>query len=466
MKLRHAGDDLEHRRHPEELRGENRQRADPDQDRDREPKVAAVAALEKVADGQVTVRHRLPPHARPDGEGEHQAADARRRVPPPGAQAVAIGEACGADGRAGADVAGEERREDEHRPERSAGDEEVAGGADATADPQADAGHEQGVGDEQEERAGSPQIAGGRIARNAGRGADRAHDGLGHRVGGQRADRVQIAPARRARRWRARRSRRRRPRCAPGRSRGRSRRAPSARPSSPASSSASRWWRRRRSSCSAAVRRRGRSSAPGSAAARRTSASPLPSSVRMPATTWPVAGSMMSPRALTATSAATTRPLGSVMAALPMPALHRAARGRPSCRRSRRRRRRRCLRRPDRPLPPSRRGTRTRPSAGSSRRRCRGRTGSRAGTIGIDGAAELEADALLLEIAHHAARGVEAEGAAAGEHDRVHLFDARRRREQIGLARARARCRGHRRRLSPPSRQGRPCSRSAAAVSV
>ena len=52
----------------------------------------------------------------------------------------------------------------------------------------------------------------------------------------------------------------------------------------------------------------------------RASAKPLPSAVRTPATTLPVAGSMMSPTALTATSAATTRPSGSVIDADPMPA--------------------------------------------------------------------------------------------------------------------------------------------------
>src|SRR4029079_9211232 len=49
----------------------------------------------------------------------------------------------------------------------------------------------------------------------------------------------------------------------------------------------------------------------------------LPSGPRTPATTWPVAGSMMSPTALTATMAATTRPLGSLIAADPIPAFIR-----------------------------------------------------------------------------------------------------------------------------------------------
>ena len=117
-------------------------------------------------------------------------------------------------------------------------------------------------------------------------------------------------------------------------------------------------------------------------------------------------------------------------------ALHRAARGRPSCRPSRRRRRRRCPRRPDRRWPPV--AARNPHSAvgrifGSPTPRSKRIA---AGHDRHDGAAELEADALLLEVAHDAAGRVEAEGAAAAEHDRVHLLDARRGREQIGLARA------------------------------
>ena len=76
----------------------------------------------------------------------------------------------------------------------------------------------------------------------------------------------------------------------------------------------------------------------------------LPSSVRTPATTSPVAGSMMSPTAFTATSAATTRPFGSVIAAVPMPPFIARSRRR-ACRPSRRRRRRRCLRPPRRRSP-------------------------------------------------------------------------------------------------------------------
>src|SRR6185503_19495210 len=51
----------------------------------------------------------------------------------------------------------------------------------------------------------------------------------------------------------------------------------------------------------------------------RASANPFPSWARTPATTSPVAGSITSPKALTTTSAATVRPFGKVIEALPTP---------------------------------------------------------------------------------------------------------------------------------------------------
>ena len=80
------------------------------------------------------------------------------------------------------------------------------------------------------------------------------------------------------------------------------RRAPSARPSSPAPWSVARWSRRRRSWCSAL-----RWLAAGCPARNslRASANPLPSDDRTPATTAPVLGSMTSPTAFTTTIAAT-----------------------------------------------------------------------------------------------------------------------------------------------------------------
>ena len=58
-----------------------------------------------------------------------------------------------------------------------------------------------------------------------------------------------------------------------------------------------------------------------------------------------------------------------------------------------------------------------------------------------------DADAALVEPAHHAAGGVEAEGAAAGEHDRVHLVD---RVDRMRAARSRA-CPGAAPRTSTPA---------------
>ena len=147
----------------------------------------------------------------------------------------------------------------------------------------------------------------------------------------------------------------------------------------------------------AAERRRIRSSL-------RTSASDLPSSVRTPATTCPVCGSMMSPTALTATIAATTRPFGSVIAAEPSAALHRAAQPilptvapAPA------------------PTLPSATGpvvaavcapcSRSPRSAGSSAcRRSRRSNRIAAGTIGTTPAPHLPADVAFLEVAHDALR--------------------------------------------------------------
>ena len=50
------------------------------------------------------------------------------------------------------------------------------------------------------------------------------------------------------------------------------------------------------------------------------------------------------------------------------------------------------------------------------------------------GAPDLEPDPLLVQVAHDAARRIEAEGAAAGEHDGVNLLDCVDRIEQIRLA--------------------------------
>ena len=123
-----------------------------------------------------------------------------------------------------------------------------------------------------------------------------------------------------------------------------------------------------------------------------------PSSVRPPAMNVPVAGSMTLPTALTATSAATTRPSGSSIAALPMPPFIARSRAQQLARPSRPRRRRRCLRRP-RPCVAARAaaiaaiGSRTNPRVADPKVEQNRRRHNR-----HDAAAESEADPLLLEI--------------------------------------------------------------------
>ena len=142
-----AEHNLEHRGHSEQLRGENRQRADPYQDGNGGAEVAAISALEKIADGQVSVCDGFPPHARTDGECEDETANPCRSIPPPCAEPIAIAQAGGANCRSCSDVAGQKGREDEQRAKRASRDEEVSRGSNAPPDPQADAGHEQGIGD-------------------------------------------------------------------------------------------------------------------------------------------------------------------------------------------------------------------------------------------------------------------------------------------------------------------------------
>ena len=170
----------------------------------------------------------------------------------------------------------------------------------------------------------------------------------------------------------------------------------------------------------------------------RASASALPSAVRTPATTLPVAGSMMSPTAFTATMAPTIEAVRQRDAGRADAALHRA------------------------PAPPilptvAPAPAPTLPSGtGAVAGGRRGLVAAVGGRADLRVAAEAEveqdrgrhdrhhaggahvpADLPLLEIAHDALRGVEAVGAAARQHDRVDLVDHVERIEQIGLARAR-----------------------------
>ena len=137
---------------PSELRRENRERANPDQHRDRKPQIASVTPFEKITEREVAVRDGLAPHPRTDGQGEHEAAEPRGRVPPPGANPVTEGEARGTDRRSGADVAGEERREDQGGSKRAPGDEEVAARAHVSPDPHSEARHRQRIDEEEDER--------------------------------------------------------------------------------------------------------------------------------------------------------------------------------------------------------------------------------------------------------------------------------------------------------------------------
>ena len=148
---RKAGDDVEDRGDAEELGGQDGERAEPDERGDQPAHPAAVAALQEIADREIAVGRRLPPHARPDPERQHERADPGRSVPPPGAQPFGVSERRGADGGARADVGREKRREQEPGAQASSGDEELAG-ARAPADPQPERDEEDRIGDEDRER--------------------------------------------------------------------------------------------------------------------------------------------------------------------------------------------------------------------------------------------------------------------------------------------------------------------------
>ena len=156
--------------------------------------------------------------------------------------------------------------------------------------------------------------------------------------------------------------------------------------------------------------------------------------VRAPASTWPSAGSITSPVALTATSAATVTPPTRIDA-VPMPPF--IARSMPNSLPT------------VAPAPAP-----TLPCAGA--RVAGGHAGRVAGRgVGPDRQvavpqieqhrrrhdrhahrADRETVAVLFEPAHHAAGGVQAEGAAAGEQHGVHTIDQVLGPQQVGLARA------------------------------
>ena len=164
----------------------------------------------------------------------------------------------------------------------------------------------------------------------------------------------------------------------------------------------------------------------------------VPSGLRAPAITLPVSGSRMSPAALTATIAATTRPLGMRSAALPRPPfIERAGPAHLADRRA--------GAGADRAHRHRRRGRRFAPPCSRSRRRdgsCAllpiGRSNRiAAGTIGTLATPHVPADVVFLEPLRRAGCRVEAERAAARQDDRVDLVDHVERVEQIRLARPR-----------------------------
>ena len=214
-------------------------------------------------------------------------------------------------------------------------------------------------------------------------------------------------------------------------------------------------------------------------AARRCISAPLRSSVRAsakrrrracarPRPLCPMSGSMMSPTALTATIAATTRPLGMRSAALPRPPFIERARSahladrRAGAGADRALRHRRVRSPSRRPCSRSRRPGwffALSPTGRSNR--------IAAGTIGT--LAIRTSQPMWCSSSHFdsAGRRVETERAAAGQHDRVDLVDHVERVEQIGFARARrAAALATRRRGRLRRRRGSRCSRSVPPGSV
>ena len=148
----------------------------------------------------------------------------------------------------------------------------------------------------------------------------------------------------------------------------------------------------------------------------------LPGALRAPATILPVAGSRTSPKAFTATRLDTSTPPGQGHGERADARFHGLLHAEDLCR-------------PSRPCPrppqPSATGVRRWPRpprlrplrgwGGRSPCRCRGRREWPPATIGIRRRRRDEAHAALLQVAAHARSGFQAEGAAAGQQDAVHL---------------------------------------------
>ena len=141
----------------------------------------------------------------------------------------------------------------------------------------------------------------------------------------------------------------------------------------------------------------------------------------------------MSPTALTATMAPTMRPLGSTMAAAADPGFHGSAASAELADRRAGARADAAFRHRSLGGRLAPRDSRSRPRAESSDcRRLRGRTGSRRARS-ARGRRRRASRSALLEPPHDARRGIEAERAAAREHDGVDLVDHVQRIEQVGF---------------------------------
>ena len=160
---------------------------------------AAVAPLQEIADREIAVGDRLAPHARPDPERQHERSDPGRSVPPPRAQRPR---------RNPSDVAptvelapmlaARNVAKDEPGAQAPPGDEELAGPR-APADPQPERDEERSSRREGRTSATEPrqlfQIPGGGVAGDAARGANAADDRVGHGIGSERAEQIEIRAA-------------------------------------------------------------------------------------------------------------------------------------------------------------------------------------------------------------------------------------------------------------------------------
>ena len=142
---------VEDEAHGDDLAGQDGEGPHPQERRHDAAHVAAVAVLQEVADGVQAVLGRDAADARPDQEGRDQRAQPGGAHPPPRADPVAISQAGRADGGAGADVGGDEGREEEAGSESAAGHEEVALRLRPAADDQAHGHDADAVGDEERE---------------------------------------------------------------------------------------------------------------------------------------------------------------------------------------------------------------------------------------------------------------------------------------------------------------------------